>query len=81
MDVYYAFNYRELYLSFSYFAPVIRTDGASVSAGWMMLEALPLLTTPTLIVAMLSPDVREPSRKPAHSPPSSPNSPLTAPQN
>jgi len=33
-----------------------------LSAGWMMLEALPLLTAPTLIVAILSPEVREPSQ-------------------
>lgn len=29
----------------------------------MMLEALPLIATPTIIVAMLSPEVREPTRK------------------
>jgi len=37
-----------------------------LSAGWMMLEALPLVTSPTLIVAMLSPDVREPSQLEAY---------------
>lgn len=33
-----------------------------LSAGWMMLEALPLIATPTIIVAMLSPEVREPTQ-------------------
>lgn len=32
-----------------------------------MLEALPLIATPTIIVAMLSPEVREPTRKPGDS--------------
>jgi len=29
-----------------------------------MLEALPLVANPTIMVAMLSPEVREPTRKP-----------------
>ncbi|PWW75697.1 hypothetical protein C7212DRAFT_320737 [Tuber magnatum] len=32
-----------------------------LSAGWMMLEALPLIANPTIIITMLSPEVREPT--------------------
>ncbi|CUS13917.1 unnamed protein product [Tuber aestivum] len=32
-----------------------------LSAGWMMLESLPLILNPTIIITMLSPDVREPT--------------------
>jgi len=31
------------------------------SAGWSLLQALPLALTPTIIIASLSPDVREPT--------------------
>ncbi|RPA99370.1 hypothetical protein L873DRAFT_1789712 [Choiromyces venosus 120613-1] len=40
----------DVYYYFNYF-----------SAGWMMLEALPLIATPTVIITMLSPEVREPT--------------------
>ncbi|KAH0603851.1 uncharacterized protein H6S33_007510 [Morchella sextelata] len=30
-----------------------------LSAGWMMLESIPLIASPTVIITMLSPDVRE----------------------
>jgi hypothetical protein len=34
----------------------------TVSAGWMMLESIPLIASPTVIITMLSPDVRETTR-------------------
>ncbi|KAG0134103.1 hypothetical protein HOY82DRAFT_240231 [Tuber indicum] len=33
-----------------------------LSSGWMVLEALPLITTPTIIISMLSSEVREPTQ-------------------
>jgi hypothetical protein len=33
------------------------------TAAWLALEAAPLIISPTIIITLLSPDVREPTRK------------------
>ena len=58
MDVYYYFNYS------TPDSPPIRGSWGianipAVSSGWMVVEALPLVLSPTVIIALLSPEVRE----------------------
>ena len=36
------------------------------TAGWLFTQALPMIVSPTIMVTLLSPDVREPTRKPFH---------------
>lgn len=69
MDVYYYFNYRMFQTSHVYRKTLISvqldaddTKKTTVSAGWMMLESIPLIASPTVIITMLSPDVRETTR-------------------
>ncbi|KAF8458998.1 hypothetical protein BGX38DRAFT_1248174 [Terfezia claveryi] len=50
----------DVYYSYSY-----------LSSGWMFLQAIPLLTTPTTIITLLSPTVRETTRNLSSLPPTS----------
>ncbi|CAG8960334.1 hypothetical protein HYFRA_00012408 [Hymenoscyphus fraxineus] len=38
------------------------------TAGWMAIQAMPLIISPTVIIMLLSPEVREPSRTSSSSP-------------
>lgn len=58
MDAYYYFNYRTQLLPL--FCSLLTWN--PVSAAWMILEAFPLITSPTVISSILSPEVRETTR-------------------
>ncbi|RPB28429.1 hypothetical protein L211DRAFT_833397 [Terfezia boudieri ATCC MYA-4762] len=71
MDVYYSYIYRTSLSLVILLSKIYRTDHyrTTVSSGWMILQAIPLLTTPTTIITLLSPTVRETTRN--FSPPTS----------